>query len=490
MRQGSAILLLLGLLLLALAGCNPADDSGSGNTGGTTGGGTSGAGGGGEEGPVKIGFNFEETGPIASFGTSSHSGALMAVDEINAAGGILGRQIEAIWDDNASKTDEAAKVAAKHCSQDKVDVIIGAVASSNSLAIAKVAEDNHTPMVTPASTKTTLTLNEDGSVRKYIFRTCFTDDFQAERMITFAALPDGPIAASRAVIFYDADSDYSVGIRDRIKTVAPELGVEIVSEDSFLASTETDFRSKLNRFKSQDFDVLIVPGYYDKVALIANQAREVGLEQPLLGGDGFDSPDLFDIAQQSIVGSYFTNHYAADDQDPAVQNFVKGYKARNGGKTPDAMAILAYDAVYAVKQAYEDAGSIDKEAFVTAMSNLKDFKGAAGSVTINAQHNAEKKLVVLEITGDGSFKWVYTFEPEGGSAEADANPCADNPCGDNPCAENPCGENPCGENPCGDNPCGENPCGENPCGDNPCGENPCGDNPCGENPCGENPCGH
>ena len=474
MRKGTGILFILSLLLFALAGCNPAEDSGSGNTGTTGTSGTSGntgetgSTGGTGEGPVKIGFNFEETGPIASFGTSSHSGAEMAVDEINASGGILGRQIEAIWDDNASKTDEAAKVAAKHCSQDKVDVIIGSVASSNSLAIAKVAEDNKVPMVTPASTKTSLTLNEDGSTRKYIFRTCFTDDFQAERMIEFASLDDGPINAERAVIFYDADSDYSVGIRDRIREVAPQVGVEIVAEDSFLASSETDFRSKLNRFKSEDFDVLIVPGYYDKVALIANQAREVGLDQPLLGGDGFDSPDLFDIAQDSIVGSFFTNHYAADDQDPAVQDFVNGYKARNGGKTPDAMAILAYDAVYAVKQAYEDAGAIDKEAFVTAMSNLTNFKGAAGMVTINDQHNATKKLVVLEITSDGSFKWVHTFEPDGGSGSAaGANPCADNPCADEAADEHAGHDHGEGEGHGEGEEHGED--AENPCADNPCG---------------------
>ncbi|MEZ5339413.1 MAG: ABC transporter substrate-binding protein [bacterium] len=466
MRKANAILIFLSLLLFVLAGCNPAEDSGNGGgttSGGgqTSGGGTSNAGGDGT-GPVKIGFNFEETGNIASFGLSSHSGALMAVDEINAAGGILGRQIEAIWDDNASKTDEAAKVASKHCSQDKVDVIVGAVASSNSLAIAKVAEDNNTPMVTPASTKTTLTTNEDGSVRKWIFRTCFTDDFQGEAMAKFATDPAGPIGATRAVVLYDADNDYSVGIYRTVLEVAPSVGLEIVAEDSFLSSTETDFRSKLNRFKSQEFDVLIVPGYYDKVALIANQAREVGLDQPLLGGDGFDSPDLFDIAQQNIVGSYFTNHYASDDQDPAVQEFISKYKSRNGGKTPDAMAILAYDAVYAVKQAYEDAGAIDKEAFAAAMSKLSNFHGAAGTVTINAQHNAEKKLVVLEIMDDGSFKWVYSYDPSnaGGGGEMD-NPCAGNPCGEH--AENPCGENPCGENPCEENPCGENPCAENPC---------------------------
>jgi branched-chain amino acid transport system substrate-binding protein len=449
------------MFTLALAGCNPADDSGSGKTGSTagtnTGGtaeqaGTENTG----DGPVKIGFNFEETGAIASFGTSSHTGAKMAVDEINAAGGILGRKIEAIWDDNASKTDEAAKVASKHVNQDKVDVLIGAVASSNSLAIAKIAEEGKTPMVTPSSTKTTLTLNEDGSVRRYIFRTCFTDDFQGEGMVKFAADPDGPIKAKKAAILYDADSDYSVGIKDTILQVAPSVGLEIVAQDSFLASSETDFRSKLNRFKNQEFDVLIVPGYYDKVALIANQAREVGLKQPLLGGDGWDGPDLFDIAQENIVGSYFTNHYSSDDQDPAVQNFISKYKTHNGGKTPDAMAILAYDAVYAVKQAYENAGKIDKEAFCDAMAQLKDFKGAAGTVTISPQHNATKKLVVLEITSDGSFKWVYSYDP---NASAGANPCAENPCAENPCGENPCAENPCAENPCGENPCAENPCG-------------------------------
>ena len=447
MRLGMGIL--ASLLLLIMAGCNPAEDSGNntGSTDSSSSSSTDSSSSASSSGDmIKIGFNFEETGNAATFGTSSHTGAEMAVDEINEAGGILGKQITAIFDDNASKSDEAAKVATKHVSQDKVDVIIGAVASSNSIAMAKIAEENKVPMVTPASTNPDVTLNEDGSVRRYVFRTCFTDDFQGEGMVKFAVDPDGPIGASRAAVLYDKDNDYSVGIYNTILAVAPDAGLEIVAEDSFLSSTETDFRSKLNRFKGTDFDVLIVPGYYNQAALIANQAREVGLTQPLMGGDGFDSPKLYEIAQDNIVGSYFTNHYASDDEDPAVQEFISKYKRLNGGQVPDAMAILAYDAVYAVKQVYETAGSTDKEAFVDEMAKLQNFKGAAGVISINEHHNATKKLVVLEIKDEGKFEWVYSYTPSGSGGS--------NPCGDNPCAGNPCGDNPCGENPCGDNPCG------------------------------------
>ena len=163
-------------------------------------------------------------------------------------------------------------------------------------------------------------------MRKYIFRTCFTDDFQGEAMVDFAV--NGPMHAKNAVVFYAGDNDYAKGIYQTVKATAPKKGLNLVAEDSFLSSSETDFRTKLSKFKSLSFDVLIVPGYYKEAALIANQARELGLKQPLLGGDGFDSADLWKNAGKNIEGSYFTNHYAADDPDPGVQDIIKKYKEK------------------------------------------------------------------------------------------------------------------------------------------------------------------
>ncbi len=397
----------LAMLLVALAGCNPKEKTGEGQETGLGPGPdkTSTA----ATGPVKLGFCFEETGDAATFGTSSRKGCEMALDELNAAGGLFGAPITSQFEDNASKSDQAATAASKLANQDKVNAVIGCVASSNSIAMAKILEDAHIPQISPASTRVDLTLNEDGSVKKYIYRTCFTDDFQGTAMANFAV--NGPLHAKNAVLFYAADNDYAKGIYETIKNTAASEGLTIVAEDSFLSSSETDFRTKLSKFKSLNFDVLIVPGYYKEAALIANQARELGLKQPLLGGDGFDSPDLWKNAGKNIEGSFFTNHYAADDPDPAVQDFIKKYKERYGGNVPDAMAILAYDCVNCVVDAYKRAGSIDPDALVKALSETKDFKGAAGSITINDKHNAMKKLVVMQVGDGGALHWVYTYNP-------------------------------------------------------------------------------
>jgi len=394
------------LLIVLAAACNPVEEDTSGGSSTTKP--ANGGGQGVETGPIKLGFNLELTGDAATFGLSAKDGAEIALEELNAAGGIMGREIVTVFDDNQSMPGAAANVASKLINQNKVDVLIGAVGSSQSIAMAKIAEEAGVPMVTPASTNPDVTLDK-GKVRKYVFRTCFTDDFQGEGIADFAVT--GPIGAKSAVIFYDAENDYSVGIYETIKRVAPGKGLAIVAEDSYLGQSETDFRSKLNKFKAHEFDVLIVPGYYNRVGLIANQAREVGLTQPLLGGDGFDSPELFNVAGRSIEGSYFTNHYAADDMDPAVQGYIKKYKERFGGNVPDAMSILTYDAVMVVADAIERAGSTDHEAVTAALAEVKGFKGAAGSITINEQHNATKKLVVLKIGEGGSFNWVYTYDP-------------------------------------------------------------------------------
>ncbi len=409
-------LVLAALLLLALTACNPKEKTSTGNeatgvkTGSTENTGAAAF-------TVKIGFSFEETGQVASFGQSSHKGAQMALDEL--AGMPDMPKFEAAWEDNASDSTQAATVASKLINEQKVNVLIGSVASSNSIAMAKIAEEAGVPMVSPASTKTTLTLMEDKStVRPLIFRTCFIDDFQGKAMLDFCV---NHLKATKIALLVDDDQDYSIGIGETIRAEAAGMGVTIVAEDKYLSSSETDFRTKLNRMKDAGFEALIVPGYYDKVAQIANQAREVGITQPLVGGDGWDSPDLWKNAGKNIEGSFFTNHYAADDQDPAVQGFIAKYKAKNGGQTPDAMSILAYDCVMAVADAYKRAGSNDPTAFSEAMAATSGFQGASGSITIDEHHNASKKLVVVEVTPGGAYKWVYTFDPSGAASAAPAS---------------------------------------------------------------------
>lgn len=410
------MLLLLALCCSVCAGCNPTDEDASTETSGLgPGPGDKGSGAAASvEGPLKLGLCFEETGDAATFGISSRKGAEMAIQELNASGGLFGKPIEAVFEDNASKPEQAATAASKLINQDKVHVLVGAVASSNSIAMARDAEAAKIPIVSPASTRVDFTLNQDGSVRQYVFRTCFTDDFQGEAMVDFAV--NGPLKAKNAVLFYASDNDYALGIYDTVKAMAAGKGLTVVGEDSFLSSSETDFRTKLSKFKGLPFDVLIVPGYYKEAALIANQARELGINQPLLGGDGFDSSDLWKNAGANIEGSYFTNHYAADDADPAVQEFITKYKEREGGNVPDAMAILAYDCVKCVVEAVKRANSLDGTAIAAELAKTSGFKGAAGNITINEKHNATKKLVVMEIGAGGTLKWAYSYLPGDASA--------------------------------------------------------------------------
>jgi len=360
------------------------------------------------EGEYKIGFNFEETGNAATFGVSSHRGAELAIKEINESGSLGKLKLTGVFEDNESRSEKSAQVASKLINQDQVDAIIGAVASSNSIAMARIVEEAQIPMITPSSTNPTVTLNEDGSVRKWVFRACFTDDFQGDGIIDFAV---NGLKAKKAVVLYDADNDYSVGIWNRIQKVAKDKGLEVVNHDSFLSSSETDFRSKLNKFKATPFDVLIIPIYYNQAALIAKQAREVGIKQPLLGGDGLDSEDLWKIAGKDVEETtYFTTHYAPDDPDPKVQEFIRKYKQAYAS-VPDALAILAYDAVYLLADALKRAGSTDKSKVREALETTKGFQGAAGTFDIDEQHNAFKKLVVIKIGKGGSKRMVYTFDP-------------------------------------------------------------------------------
>ncbi len=402
--------ILIMLILLTLTSCNPVEKNSDETTSPTPGPRTDTAAKSAAlpAGEFKIGFNFEETGNAATFGVSSHKGAELAIKEINESGSLGPLKLTSVFEDNESRSEKSAQVASKLINQDKVNAIIGAVTSSNSIATARLVENTGIPMISPASTNPALTLDDKGAVRKWIFRACFTDDFQGDGIVDFAV---NGLKAKKAVVLFDTDSDYSVGIWKRIEAVAKEKGLEVVNHDSFLSSSETDFRSKLNKFKTTPFDVLITPIYYNQAALIAKQAREVGIKQPILGGDGLDSEDLWKIAGKDVEGSaYFTNHYAPDDPDPKVQNFIAKYKQVYAA-VPDALAVLAYDSVYLLIDAIKRAGSTDKEAIRQALEQTKGIQCVSGTFDIDPEHDAFKKLVVISIGKGGSKKMVYAFDP-------------------------------------------------------------------------------
>ena len=278
------------------------------------GGGTGGAGGGGGTGAagneILVGEYSSLTGGTATFGQSTHNGILLAFTEVNGAGGVLGKKLKVLTEDDQSKPEEAATAATKLISQNRVVALIGEVASSRSLAAAPIAQSNKVPMISPSSTNPRVT-----QVGDYIFRVCFIDPFQGSVMAKFVA---NTLKLKRVAILYDVRNDYSVGLRNFFTEKFKGLGGQIIGEQSY-SEGDSDFRAQLTQLKSLKPEAIYVPGYYTEAGTVARQARELGLTVPLLGGDGWDSPKLFEIGGEAIKGSYISNHYSVDDPSPTIQ---------------------------------------------------------------------------------------------------------------------------------------------------------------------------
>lgn len=352
-------------------------------------------------GEIVLGSYMCNTGPFATFGQSSTKAMQLAVEEINAKGGVLGKQIKLIVEDDQCKPEEAANAAQKLIEQDKVLCVIGEVASSNSLAAAPICQNAKTPMVTPSSTNPAVTQTGD-----YIFRICFTDDFQGLVMSRYAF---EDIGAKTAVIFSDVASDYSKGLSKVFRETFTARGGKILAEESYNQG-DRDFRAQLTKFRALKPDVVFIPGYYQEVALILSQARQLGLKAAFLGGDGWDSPKLVEIAGEAAEGGCFSNHYSKDDPNPVVQQFVKSFQAKYN-EIPDALAACAYDAVRIVARAIEMAGVEDRTAVRDALARIKDFNGVTGKITIDENRNAKKSATILKIKG-GVQTFVKTMAPE------------------------------------------------------------------------------
>lgn len=342
---------------------------------------------------IKIGANFELTGGVAAFGQSALKGVQLAADQINEKGGILGKKIEIVSADNASKPDESTRAAQKLISNDKVVALIGATTSTNTLAAVPVAMEKHIPMISSSATNPKVTVNDKtGKTNDWVFRACFIDPFQGAVMANFSTKE---LKAKTAVIFTDTSSDYSKGLQKFFKETFVKNGGQILSEESYQAK-ETDFKAVLTRIKEKNPDVLYVPGYYEEVGKIVKQARELGYMKPIMGGDGWDAPQLVDIAgAANLNNTFISNHYAVDDPAPEIKQFVDAFKAKNNS-VPDAMAVLGYDAMNLLADAIKKAGSTDPTKIKDALAAEKDFKAVTGNITFNAQHDPVKAAVVLE----------------------------------------------------------------------------------------------
>ena len=389
---------LVSLVLLGLLGCG--GGGGDKGAGGST---TAPAGGGAASGsgPILVGHFGSMTGSEATFGQSTDNGIRLAVKEQNAAGGVKGRMIEIKTYDDQGKSQEAGTAVTRLITDDKVAAVLGEVASSLSLAGGRVAQQYGVPMISPSSTNPQVT-----QIGDKIFRVCFLDPFQGWVEAKFAR---ETLKANTAAILYDQAQAYSKGLAQYFKEAFTQMGGTITTEQAFTGGDQ-DFSAQLTTIRQTNPDVLLVPGYYTDAGNISIQVRKLGIKAPMLGGDGWDSVKLAEIGKEAIEGSYFSNHYSFQEQRPEVQNFVSKYEAAHGQK-PDGLAALGYDAARLLFDAMNRAASLDGATLAKAIAETKDFPGVTGKITIDAERNAKKSAVIVQMKG-GIPVYVTTIEPQ------------------------------------------------------------------------------
>ncbi|MCD6049882.1 MAG: ethanolamine utilization protein EutJ [Verrucomicrobia bacterium] len=384
------------LLALLLVGCDKGTTPGNSNSGGS--GGPSTSTGGAE---IKVGEFASLTGKEATFGISSHEGTLLAVEEINAAGGILGKQVKLITEDTQSKPGESATVVNKVIARDGVIAVLGEVASSRSMEAAPICQKNKIPMISPSSTNPKVTESGD-----YIFRVCFIDPFQGTVMANFASQT---LKAKKVAIFTDAKSDYSKGLAKFFKEKYLANGGTITSELDYNGG-DKDFKAQLTTIRGGSPDAVFVPGYYTDVALICIQAKQLGLNVPLLGGDGWESEKLTEIGKDAVEGHYFSTHYHPEVGSEISKKFLENYKKRFNGKIPDALAANGYDSMLMLADGIKRAGGTDGTKLRDALAATKDLVLVTGTITINKQRDADKSAVILQIK-NGGYKFLESIKP-------------------------------------------------------------------------------
>lgn len=374
MKKKISVLLVLVMLCSLIAGCSSTPSSKTASN------------------KIKIGLDYELSGQVATYGQSLTSGIELATEEINKNGGVLGKQIELVKADNKSDSAEAANVATKLVNDDKVVAILGPATSGDTKAAAPVAGQNRVPLVTASATADDVTVDSTGKVREYVFKTCFSDSFQGVIMANYTFTD---LKTHKAAILIDRTSDYSKGLAENYKATYTKLGGSIVTEQGYQEG-DKDFRAVLTNIKSANPDVIYLPGYYSEVGLIVKQARDLGINTPICGGDGYDSPKLVELAGNTALNNvYFTNHYSSNDNSPDVVKFQQAYKAKHG-KDPDAFAALGYDLAYFVADGLKRAGAVDSVKLKDALASTKDFKGVTGTLSIDSKHNPVKSITILE----------------------------------------------------------------------------------------------
>jgi len=370
--------------LVALSGCAPSQSSDD------------------ITGEIPIGEISSITGKEAACGQSTHRGIVLAIEEANAHGGVLGgRPLRLLTEDNQSKAGESSTAARKLISHNKVVAILGEVASNRSLEIASIAQPSHTPMISPASTAESVTEAGD-----YVFRICFLDGFQGQVMAKFA---HESLGLNRIAILSSVSSAYSVGLANHFKETFVKAGGSIPTEQKF-SEGDKDFRAQLTAIRASEADAIYVPAYYTETALISKQARELGLTIPLIGGDGWASPELLEIGGDAVEGIYYSTHYSPESTAPQVVEFIDNYRQRWDGETPDAFAALGYDAALLLINALERSGTTEPAALRDAIASTRGLFGATGRTDIDKNRNASKAATIMTVKS-GKFSYVGEVAP-------------------------------------------------------------------------------
>ncbi len=356
-----------------------------------------------ESDTVKIGSMFELTGSAAGYGTSMNNAVKMAVEEINADGGIDGKEIEIVEYDIQSDETQSAQSTTTLTTSDKVTAIVGPALTGTFQAAIPIANQNEVPIISPTATDDSVLEKEDGSVYEFAYRACFTNSYQGTALAQFA---NENLEAEKAVIFADNSSDYAQGLT---QTFEDTFQGEIVSVQNFTAD-QTDFSASLTNIEDMDFDVLYVPGYYEQAGPIIKQAREMGITQPILGPDGFGNEIIYDLAgEANMTNVFYTSHFAVESEDPKIQEFVSSYREKFDVE-PDMFTGLAYDSVQIVKEAIERAGSTDPVAVNEEIAKTENFEGVTGTFSFDENHNPVKSVSIIEIQ-DGGPTDIHEVNP-------------------------------------------------------------------------------
>lgn len=342
---------------------------------------------------IKVGANLEMTGGSASYGISSKNAIELAFKEINEKGGINGKQLELVVADNKSEAAEATNAMQKLVSQDNVVAVIGPNLSSSVIAASAINNSAKVLDIAPMATNPYVTVDQaSGKTKDFNYRTCFIDPFQGTVMAKFAT---AKLGVGNAAILIDNSSDYAKGLAQFFKENFVKEGGAVTAEESYLQK-DTDFKATLTKIKATNPDFLYVPGYYQEVGLIVKQARELGMNMPIAGGDGWDSAKMPEIAGAAALNNtYFSSLYSPEDSSDINKNFVAAYEKAYGQK-PDVFAALSYDSALLVAEAIKNAGSTEPAKISEAMAKINGFSGVSGSVTFDDKHNPVKSAVILE----------------------------------------------------------------------------------------------